>query len=291
MFWNDLLGLAETNPKSTNSLQNKIPLNSRIDFITSTKTPLCSWTNGRFTVQVTHGKNSHHVNENKDKSVPSCMSDASLAWPPLECNPEVLTTFAHNIGVSSSVEFTDVFGFDDDILAFVPQPVFAVIVLFNASLQILPPPESTYTGVFFLKQLIQNACGPIAVIHATANNPNLLTVSSPLSNYLEDSKTLNFEERGLLLAKKDDIRNSVAEASTGGQTGPVNADDDLVLHFVCFIENSGHLIELDGRKHGPVNHGNIHHGLLKDATLVIQKWMADHPEEQQWSVLALTSSM
>lgn len=37
-------------------------------------------------------------------------------------------------------------------------------------------------------------------------------------------------------------------------------------HFVCFVVKDGHLYELDGRKHAPINHGpSTPETLLQDA--------------------------
>ena len=34
-----------------------------------------------------------------------------------------------------------------------------------------------------------------------------------------------------------------------------SVDEDINLHFICFVEKDGHLYELDGRKPFPINHG------------------------------------
>ena len=34
-------------------------------------------------------------------------------------------------------------------------------------------------------------------------------------------------------------------------------DDKVDFHFIAFVENNGHLYELDGRKAGPVDCGKI----------------------------------
>ena len=55
---------------------------------------------------------------------------SSKKWLPLESNPEVIASFAHTLGLPADVGFHDIFGFDPDLLAMVPQPVHAVLLLF-----------------------------------------------------------------------------------------------------------------------------------------------------------------
>jgi ubiquitin carboxyl-terminal hydrolase L3 len=54
-------------------------------------------------------------------------------WVPLEANPEVLDSYAAKLGaldIPSVFRFADVFGLEDDLLAFIPQPVLGVLLLF-----------------------------------------------------------------------------------------------------------------------------------------------------------------
>jgi ubiquitin carboxyl-terminal hydrolase L3 len=48
-------------------------------------------------------------------------------------------------------------------------------------------------------------------------------------------------------------------------------EDDTTFHFLAFVEHEGNLIELDGRRESPVNHGSIGNGLLPSAVKVIQR--------------------
>ena len=49
-------------------------------------------------------------------------------WPPLESNPEIFTQYLHQLGMSNQWAIGEVFGFDEELLAFLPQPVIAIIV-------------------------------------------------------------------------------------------------------------------------------------------------------------------
>ena len=73
-------------------------------------------------------------------------------------------------------KFHDVFSLDDDIWsAMVPQPVIAVILLYQIKKEHKDlfaqqeQPEVTKESPFFIKQKISNACGTIALLHALFN--------------------------------------------------------------------------------------------------------------------------
>lgn len=52
----------------------------------------------------------------------------AFEWPPLESNPEIFTKYMQDTGMSKDWAVGEVFGFDEELLAFLPQPIIGVIV-------------------------------------------------------------------------------------------------------------------------------------------------------------------
>ena len=101
-----------------------------------------------------------------------------------ENNPEVMSSLMHQLGLSKSVGFHDVYSIDDpDLLAFVPRPVYALLLVFPVSEtyekfraqedQGKPPYDGSGPNeeVMWFKQTIGNACGLIGLLHGASNGP------------------------------------------------------------------------------------------------------------------------
>ena len=101
---------------------------------------------------------------------------------PLESNPDVFTELAHHLGLPASLAFQDVLSLDDaDLLAFIPRPALALVLVFPASGTYFTElaerdkdtPLYSLSGadedVIWFKQTINNACGLYGILHALSN--------------------------------------------------------------------------------------------------------------------------
>lgn len=109
------------------------------------------------------------------------------------------------------------------------------------------------------------------------------------------------EQRAKLLETTPLFADIHAEAAAAGQTSAPSADAKVDLHFTCFVmapsppsreegidapESAHRLIELDGRRNGPVDRGHCH-SLLEDSARFIKDNYVGLSESLEFSMLAL----
>ena len=118
----------------------------------------------------------------KMASATELSSSKRKAFIPLENNPEVMSSLLHKLGLSSVVQFHDVFSIDSpELLAFIPRPAYALLLVFPVSAAYEQSrdeedrSEVEYEGkgkgeeVMWFRQTIRNACGLIGLLHGVAN--------------------------------------------------------------------------------------------------------------------------
>ncbi|CAB9524488.1 terminal hydrolase isozyme L1 [Seminavis robusta] len=221
-------------------------------------------------------------------------------WFPLESNPELINKYISKLGFDTSLyEFTDVFSTEDWAMDMIPQPVAAVIMLypltsnqekFRDQDKIVSPTED----VWFVKQRIGNACGTIGLLHSLLNAPEPLNAFQPdswLQKFQEDChKSMPPIQKAERLEADEQVAklHDDATSSSDNQTNRGNIDDKVETHFIALVCNNNKLYELDGRKEGPVLHGDTSpNTLLKDACVVVKKFMERDPGEMRFTILAL----
>lgn len=193
---------------------------------------------------------------------------------PLEANPEVMTSMMTKLGLSPSLAFHDVFSIDDpDLLAFIPRPAYALLLVFPISdtyekfRHDEDASKEAYTGsgdgedVIWYKQTIGNACGLIGLLHGVSNGPARFQIQSDsdLDKLIKTALPLKPAERAELLEETEALESAHQTAAATGDSAPPAAGDNIDLHYVCFVksEKNGHLWEMDGRRKGPLDRGTL----------------------------------
>ncbi|EDW03859.1 ubiquitin carboxyl-terminal hydrolase [Drosophila grimshawi] len=224
-------------------------------------------------------------------------------WTPLESNPEVLTKYIHKLGVSPSWSVIDVIGLDDELLAMLPMPVKALVLLFPISqkyeefcaeekkrIMAGAEPEKHPEDLFYMRQFTHNACGTVALIHSVANNKDIDIADGVLKSFLDNGLALSPEERGHALEKDKAFTEDHQKLALEGQTDAA-AYEKVIHHFIALVNKEDTLYELDGRKSYPVSHGKTSaETFVRDAAKVCKEFMARDPDELRFTVLALAAT-
>ncbi|KAK4693190.1 ubiquitin carboxyl-terminal hydrolase L3, partial [Lecanoromycetidae sp. Uapishka_2] len=218
------------------------------------------------------------------------------------------------LGLSSELAWHDVYSLEDpSLLAFVPRPAHALLLVFPTSSAYEKArtdedsslPEYAGTGskeeVLWFKQTIGNACGLMGILHATCNGMarDLIAPSTPLSDLITKAEPLDPKSRAKLIETSDDLATAHVSAASEGDTSAPAAEDHIDLHYVAFIKSAeGNLWELDGRRKGPLNRGKLEEGddVLSEKALELgpKRFLKREEEaggaELRFSILALGPS-
>ncbi|KAK8080444.1 ubiquitin carboxyl-terminal hydrolase- family 1 [Apiospora hydei] len=198
---------------------------------------------------------------------------SSPAFIPLEANPELMTKLLHKLGLSNALQMHDVYSIEErSLLEFIPQPRLALLLVFPVSAayesqrmaEDAPVPDYAGKGdqepVLWFKQTIRNACGMMGLLHAVSNGParDFVESDSDLDKLIKTAMPLAPPERSKLIEQTQALASAHHEAASQGATAAPDAQDDVDLHYVCFVKtNDGTLWELDGRRKGPIARGKL----------------------------------
>jgi ubiquitin carboxyl-terminal hydrolase L3 len=219
-------------------------------------------------------------------------------WLPLEANPEILTAYAHRLGLSEKYAFHDVLSVEPWALELVPTPVVAILLLFPISEASEAERVSTRSDqeatLYFMKQHIGNACGTIGVLHTLTNLhrvegfQDLPPSDSYIGRLITQTNTMNPDERGRWLEVDEEIERAHVACGDLGQSEA--QDEEVDTHFVAFVNDGGKIYELDGRREGPILRGVIdtpEDFALRVLDTIRTNFMERNPEDIRFSILAL----
>ncbi|KAH8728215.1 hypothetical protein GQ44DRAFT_676460 [Phaeosphaeriaceae sp. PMI808] len=191
----------------------------------------------------------------------------------LENNPEVMNHLARALGLDDKLSFYDIYSLTDtDLLAFIPRPVYALLVIipltpaWHEEREAEDKDKAEYAGkgdaepVIWFKQTIGNACGSIGLVHSLLNSDASAHIQSGsvLDQIRKDALPKAIWERAQVLEDSDEFEKAHAEAVQLGDTAaptPIS-DEHAGQHFVAFVKaKDGHLWELEGSRKGPLDRG------------------------------------
>lgn len=225
-------------------------------------------------------------------------NDATFNWPPLESNPEVFTSYMHGLGMSSQWSIGEVFGFDEDLLAFLPQPIVGVIVAvenLKRSDDRVRGSEDSEVVSYYMKQTseLDNACGIIACLHACLNNTDKIDLEpgSVLERFYNGCKDLSPGDKATYLENATEFKEQHLAAADEGQSAQATEQDDVRHHFIAFVVNSkSQLVELDGTKVGPHIVAEACTDVLRGTIAEIQRRLADGDISESLNMMTLNAT-
>ncbi|KAG1250843.1 hypothetical protein G6F68_012588 [Rhizopus microsporus] len=126
----------------------------------------------------------------------------------------------------------------------------------------------------------------MAILHSIASNDKELIGPGLFHDIIEEAKNMSIDERVDLLENSKELAAVHQTAAFAGQTEAPDKEEEIDLHFICFIEVDNHLYELDGRKILPINHGKCT-DLIESSVKVMKQYMERDPTQQNYNAIAL----
>lgn len=224
-------------------------------------------------------------------------------WLPIENNCYLLNKYVNGLGMDINYQYTDVFGFDDELLMMVPTPVLAVMLCYpitqenekkrkEETEEIQKNGQEVSKDIYYMDQTIGNACGTIGIIHSILNNLDTLKIKEGFfTDFHEKTQKMTSKERASYLEEDEKIEVVHQETAKDPNSVVIEGSEKTNIHFICFVHKDGHLYELDGRRKYPLNRGKTSQDtLLKDSISVIKNYMKMNPEDMNFSVTCLAKS-
>lgn len=201
--------------------------------------------------------------------------------------------------------------------AFVPQPVTAAIFCYEikpqhqdmlASQEMAQMSEEEQARMAsakkpnFIKQTVANACGTMALLHALINvtehcfegftEPGTAN-PFPEGSFFHRLKGLALEgktpaELGKFINEDEELERVHNMFATAGQS---NMDENTRFHFVAYVNLSGIIWELDGRREHPLQKGECTNETFGTRIAEILQGYAQMDETCQFSLMALAPNL
>ncbi|KAL9076400.1 MAG: hypothetical protein Q9161_001116 [Pseudevernia consocians] len=205
------------------------------------------------------------------------------------------------------VKVQEIVSLDDEILAYLPRPVYGLIFLFKWIEEDSEKQEqSCPEGVWFANQTINNACASVALLNIVNNVPSIdlgeslhgfKVFTANFTPALRGDAIGNFDfVKGVhnSFARKMDMLNAdlllrnEATAKKGRKRTVDEDESEAGFHFIAFMPIEDQLWKLDGLERQPMCLGSVQGDWLSQAKPDIEARMAQYEEGQiEFAILSL----
>lgn len=183
--------------------------------------------------------------------------------------------------------FTEIYGFEEELLCMIPQPCLGVLLLFDCNSSAIVKrhierknanESEQSNSVFFANQLLSKSCATLSMMHVIANNLSQITnlpSDSLIPKFVKDNTTKSPLARGVEFVSLSKNDKMIQRAKMNAQN--INFDDidihegdtEVHPHFICFILHEGIIYELDPSFARPLSHGASNGNLLLVFSFII----------------------
>jgi ubiquitin carboxyl-terminal hydrolase L3 len=239
----------------------------------------------------------------------SAAADDHSSFLPLESNPDTLNYFLSLLGWDvEQYHFVDVYSTSDEaLLNLVPRPVLGVLLVMPSSTNTTANIDTTSRAstptnnkIWHTRQTVGGACGSLAVLHLIANLSEPYSYSSLITHntWLDRFLSSLSQETNVWDAELAQLHQAAACYRTN-QTSHTHLVRGRRVG-TCFVAlvptTNGHgdsmvMVELDGRKPGPLTHGTTsRETFLEDACQWIQQTVMKSQVDGKFAILALAKN-
>lgn len=177
------------------------------------------------------------------------------SWTTIESDPGVFTELIKELGVED-ILVEEIYDLSEESFERL-KPIYGLIFLFNWENTTAEVDMSMINNMFFARQEVKNACATQAILGILLNR-NEIKLGETLENFKQYTKDMTPELKGLAIGENAQIRNVHNSFRT---QEPFESDEriatskDDVFHFISYLPVNNSLVEIDGLREGPVNHG------------------------------------
>eukprot|EP01080_Neovahlkampfia_damariscottae_P002908 gene2908-4751_t len=217
-----------------------------------------------------------------------------MSWCTIESDPGVFTELIQLMGVKG-VQMEELIMVDADMLKQL-SPIYGIVFLFKyrQEKEKREIAKEYPKDLFFMKQMIQDACATQAILSILLNIKNEnVDIGSCLKDFKGFTESFSPEDRGTSLGSVDKIRN--AHNSFNAQDSFIFDEEKSssgkgdAFHFISYVPFDGVLYELDGLQQGPIKIGEYkeENDWINILISTIQKRISTYTENDLFSIQAM----